>query len=658
MIRALRKISVEWLLFGLSLILAGLILTPTFSKPTPPGADANTYIIDAVEAVRAHRLLPTHEGIAPYGRVPYESPLPVALLSGLWYLTGGQLDFDYPLFSLLELGILVAIATVLGLLAKRLDGLIAAIPILLATSFGMLFLINSATLANFLAFLIVGCVALFLTRKRRLSAVLLIYLLTGILLYLTHKSLSFMLFVPVAVITFFMFAWPERKTLLHKIRRKWWLIFVFVVANGVALWRWPELIRAPWQTIEYIVSVPTYWEPGPFREFITLPGYVVALGLPLSLLALFGLGVVIKKNNQMRRQALIFSVTWVLVSFALSFLPRVGFYFYPSRFLYESIPFLAVAGAIGLNALLKIKARPLALTLVTAILIFPIPYAQEMNARIATGSNYMTLEHLKSVSDLQAIIQQDEHIISNVSLVSTYFLSALQRPMTQRAIFTGESFFTTGYGYPIEYALLLKPDWKASTSDLDCVGNVLKTLAGVELIYIDGVSQLYRLNDQAVLTTSNSVFAECINLTPPLLEATAYHAELVQQSAREVNVTPGTTLAFEVTLKNTGSTYWDDDLVHLATNLPQDRIPALNKFSRSAIETSGWLSSNRIRLQERRVEPGKVGTFRFTYSVPSDAPFGIYEENFRPVADGITFMEELEVGWLISVVPPDTLPMS
>lgn len=88
-------------------------------------------------------------------------------------------------------------------------------------------------------------------------------------------------------------------------------------------------------------------------------------------------------------------------------------------------------------------------------------------------------------------------------------------------------------------------------------------------------------------------------------------------------------------LRNIGTTPWRNDVnpVGLATSNPRDRA--------SAFYTPGaWVSSNRAAyLKEREIGPGDVGTFQVLFTAPAQG--GTYREYFNPVADGLTWFNDL-----------------
>ena len=118
--------------------------------------------------------------------------------------------------------------------------------------------------------------------------------------------------------------------------------------------------------------------------------------------------------------------------------------------------------------------------------------------------------------------------------------------------------------------------------------------------------------------------------------ADTYHSAWVSQTITYPAfdyIAPGQTAQLEVRIRNTGTTAWDKNTVFLGTDRPLDRIP-------SFIRQSGWTAPNRIQLVESTVAPGQIGTFDFAYTAPMDKADGTYREYFRPVAEGITWLED------------------
>lgn len=128
----------------------------------------------------------------------------------------------------------------------------------------------------------------------------------------------------------------------------------------------------------------------------------------------------------------------------------------------------------------------------------------------------------------------------------------------------------------------------------------------------------------------------------------SYSHVFVGQTANPT-LAPGAANQFTVTVRNSGTATWTSDVVHLATNRTQDHIPVFTRESNDG-SASGWLSANRIALQETTVAPGELGHFVFWLRNDGVAP-GVYREYFRVVADGITWMEDLGIYFDVTATP-------
>jgi len=128
-----------------------------------------------------------------------------------------------------------------------------------------------------------------------------------------------------------------------------------------------------------------------------------------------------------------------------------------------------------------------------------------------------------------------------------------------------------------------------------------------------------------------------INITQP-----SYHATFIDQSPY-ITMNVNEEKPFWVEFQNSGSAAWNSSNVSLGTSKPQDRS---SSFYDSAAN-SGWKSDNRISMSQATVAPGETVKFNFTAKAPP-AP-GVYYENFRPVADGVTWMEDYGLFWKITV---------
>jgi len=110
----------------------------------------------------------------------------------------------------------------------------------------------------------------------------------------------------------------------------------------------------------------------------------------------------------------------------------------------------------------------------------------------------------------------------------------------------------------------------------------------------------------------------------------------------------GETHTFFVKYTNTGSSVWYRNTVHLATSHPKDHTPVFNRGP-------GWVSENRINMQEENVAPGETATFTFDMAVPFNLNPGTYREYFQLVADGVGWMEDYGTFWDITVKAPPSV---
>jgi hypothetical protein len=107
----------------------------------------------------------------------------------------------------------------------------------------------------------------------------------------------------------------------------------------------------------------------------------------------------------------------------------------------------------------------------------------------------------------------------------------------------------------------------------------------------------------------------------------------------------GQSYNFQVTVRNTGTTTWTKGAVNLGTSKNKDRI---SRFTREGDGPSGWLTQNRVMMQESSVAPGATATFSF-YMRNDNLPAGTYREYFQLVAENITWMEDLGIYWDVKV---------
>jgi len=118
------------------------------------------------------------------------------------------------------------------------------------------------------------------------------------------------------------------------------------------------------------------------------------------------------------------------------------------------------------------------------------------------------------------------------------------------------------------------------------------------------------------------------------------HAQWVGQSNYPVLRAGEKTIVW-VEYKNTGQVAWTKGAINLGTDQPRDR--------ESSFYYSDWLSKNRISLDQSTVNPGETGRFTFFINAPQNISKGTYREYFRPVCEGITWMEDYGVFFDVTV---------
>lgn len=123
-----------------------------------------------------------------------------------------------------------------------------------------------------------------------------------------------------------------------------------------------------------------------------------------------------------------------------------------------------------------------------------------------------------------------------------------------------------------------------------------------------------------------------------------YHFSFVSQSGYPT-MDSGQSNNFILNVKNTGKSTWRQQSVNLGTSRSLDRIPV---FTREGDGPSGWLSGNRVKLQETTVAPGSNGTFSF-WMKNTGVSAGYYQEYFRPIVENVTWMEDYGIYWGVSV---------
>src|SRR5438552_1270388 len=130
---------------------------------------------------------------------------------------------------------------------------------------------------------------------------------------------------------------------------------------------------------------------------------------------------------------------------------------------------------------------------------------------------------------------------------------------------------------------------------------------------------------------------------PPEATALTFHSLLADQGPAPT-LLPGATATYTVRFRNIGVSPWQrGGRTQVNLGVRGDSL----KFAELGMNV-GWLSANRVATTaEELVPPGGIGTFTFTVRAPATP--GIYQIPLRPVADGITWLEDDGVMSLITV---------
>ncbi len=130
---------------------------------------------------------------------------------------------------------------------------------------------------------------------------------------------------------------------------------------------------------------------------------------------------------------------------------------------------------------------------------------------------------------------------------------------------------------------------------------------------------------------------------------TLYASHWAGQNSYPV-LAPGDSYQFRLSYQNTGNTAWTQSAVHLGTDRPLDRI---SKFLReNHLDNSDqtmWSSANRIAMSQSSVAPGAVADFQYYMTVPNSMPTGTYKEYFRPVVDGVQWLDDDQTFFNVTV---------
>ena len=141
-----------------------------------------------------------------------------------------------------------------------------------------------------------------------------------------------------------------------------------------------------------------------------------------------------------------------------------------------------------------------------------------------------------------------------------------------------------------------------------------------------------------------------------------FHAQWYGQSGYP-RLCPGDTSTATVAYYNSGSVGWVrgrlGEVAYLGTwdwEPGQDKASALGGDGTNGSPNTGWPRYNRIAIQPADyVGPGQVAWFQFAIKAPTEP--GTYLLYLRPLIEGTTWMEDIGVNWVVTVLNSDgTLP--
>lgn len=113
---------------------------------------------------------------------------------------------------------------------------------------------------------------------------------------------------------------------------------------------------------------------------------------------------------------------------------------------------------------------------------------------------------------------------------------------------------------------------------------------------------------------------------------------------RKAQVAPGEIFKVQVFVQNISNSPWFSDdsgcsgvpLIRLGTDKNRDReSPFYNNLQTTE---GGWISKNRIKLDQKMVYPSQVASFTFEAKAPTVA--GVYREYYAPVVEGVAWLEK------------------
>lgn len=154
-------------------------------------------------------------------------------------------------------------------------------------------------------------------------------------------------------------------------------------------------------------------------------------------------------------------------------------------------------------------------------------------------------------------------------------------------------------------------------------------------MYIDWFGSVYTTTPYAWWLESKEIYS---------------NAAMTKKFTSTPTVQPGEIVYIRIKARNMGNKPWDNSVaVRVGTSHTQDRT--------SVFRDGSWLGPSRpAELIEPTVVPGEVGTFEFTMTAPAET--GSHKEHFNLLAEGKTWMKDLNLFYSINVVEPVSLSPS
>jgi hypothetical protein len=172
-----------------------------------------------------------------------------------------------------------------------------------------------------------------------------------------------------------------------------------------------------------------------------------------------------------------------------------------------------------------------------------------------------------------------------------------------------------------------------------------------------------------VITNIDSASAETISFEDPvgterteeehevcgfeLVEESFYDAEVIAVR-RKLRVEPGEIFRVKIFIKNTGNMPWFSNessclgpRIFIGTDKERDRDSSLYADTLEGIDDTNWEGTNRIGLDQLRINPGQIASFTF-WSQAGEEP-DVLKEYFTPVLAGIQWLDDAQFSFELMI---------